>query len=164
MSNTDIKAEELSEAELQWLNDQRVLCAQLVSHTLGYAIIKTPSVEELHQAFDRWIDLFIRSASKKRRLFSKKSNPTDPNTIALCFGVVFGDHIRAKTLLEWKIVTDDYGTDMMLYTPGKAGKYSDIINAPINMVAKRIESREFGWLKPAFEQTTQKLNEISGQN
>jgi len=162
MSNTNIKAENLTEAEHQWIAQQRNTCLQLVSLYLNQPLFEAPSIAELHQAFDNWLELFIRSTSK-RRLFSKKITVADPNDIALSFGVAFGDHIQATTTLEWKIVTDDYGTDMMLFAAGVKGEYTDIINAPISMISKRIEHREHGWLRPTFEQLIEQLNEMSGK-
>lgn len=93
----------------------------------------------------------------KRKLFSKKPHAIEPNSIALSFGVVFGDHIAAAVSLDWMIVTDAYGTDMMLYAPGEDEKYTDIISAPMNMVAKRIESRTAGWLEPTYTAVVEQL-------
>ncbi|MEX0876599.1 MAG: DUF3806 domain-containing protein [Phycisphaerales bacterium] len=156
MSEQQIKAEPLSDAERQWLVDQRLICTGLVGQLLNRKCEPKPTVGDLHEAFDVWLEQFMQG-TKKRKLFSKKFPVIEPNSIALSFGVVFGDHIAAATPLEWMIVTDAYGTDMMLYAPGVDGKYTDIINAPMNMVAKRIESRTTGWLEPTYNAVIEEL-------
>lgn len=160
MSDQQIKAEPLSDPERQWLIDQRAICTGLVGHLLNRDSDVIPSITDLHEAFDVWLDQFMQG-TRKRKLFSKKPREIEPNSIALSFGVVFGDHIAAATLLDWMIVTDAYGTDMMLYAPGQDGQYTDIINAPMNMVAKRIESRTTGWLEPAYNAVVEELRNMT---
>lgn len=156
MSEQSIKAESLTEAEQQWLFDQRAICANLVRELLNRDAATDPTIRDLHEAFDVWLDQFVKSTGK-RKLFSKKPHAIEPNSIALSFGVVFGDHIAAAVSLDWMIVTDAYGTDMMLYAPGEDEKYTDIISAPMNMVAKRIESRTAGWLEPTYTAVVEQL-------
>ncbi len=160
MNEQNIKAEPLSDTERQWLVDQRAICANLVRNLLNRDASTVPTIRDLHEAFDVWLDQFVQG-TRKRKLFAKKSPEIEPNSIALSFGVVFGDHIAADTFLEWMIVTDAYGTDMMLYAPGQDGKYTDIINAPMNMVAKRIESRTTGWLEPTYSAVVEELRSMT---
>lgn len=160
MSDQLIQAEPLSQAERNWINEQRAACSNFVNQLLERDAEPKPSIPDLHHAFDVWLDQFVKSTAK-RKLFSKKPRAIDPNAIALSFGVALGDHIAAVTPLEWMIVTDAYGTDMMLYAPGEVGKYTDIINAPMNMVAKRIENRTSGWLEPTYSATVQELTDMT---
>ena len=160
MSEQQIKADPLSNAEREWIDDQRAACSKFVSELIKRDVGPTPAIPELHSAFDTWLHQFVQSTGK-RKLFSKKPHVIDPNSIALSFGVVLGDHIAAATPLDWMIVTDAYGTDMMLYAPGEDGKYSDIINAPMNMVAKRIENRTRDWLEPTFNAVVQELRSMA---
>lgn len=159
MSEQQINAEPLSNAERIWLNEQRAACSKFVNQLLERDAGPIPAITDLHHAFDVWLDQFVQSTDK-RKLFSKKPRVIDPNSIALSFGEVFGDHIAATTPLDWMIVTDAYGTDIMLYAPGEDGKYSDIINAPMNMVAKRIESRTPGWLEPTYAAVVEQLQSM----
>ena len=159
MTTPNIQAEALSEAESIWLKEQRETCQLIVSQLIPQYANDRPTVPDLHQAFDLWLDQFNRS--QKKRLFSKKPDAIDPNTIALCFGVVLGDHLIASTPLEWKIVTDEFGTDLMLYALGSAEQHSDIVTSPVSMVAKRIENRESNWLKPTFEDLTNDIRNMT---
>jgi len=160
MSDQEIKAESLTDAERQWQVDQRSICASLVSQLLNKGEEPLPTIRDLHEAFDVWLVQFMQG-TRKRKLFSKKPRAIEPNTIALSFGVVFGDHIAAATSLDWMIVTDAYGTDMMLYAPGQDGKYTDVTNAPMNMVAKRIESQSSGWLEPTYNAVIEDLQNMT---
>ncbi|MHA7814228.1 MAG: DUF3806 domain-containing protein [Phycisphaerales bacterium] len=160
MSDQQIQAEPLSHAERNWINEQRAACLNFVNQLLERDAEPTPSIPDLHHAFDVWLDQFVKSTAK-RKLFSKKPHAIDPNAIALSFGVVFGDHLAEATSLDWMIVTDAYGTDMMLYAPGEVGKYTDVINAPMNMVAKRIESRTRDWLEPTFNAVVEELRSMA---
>lgn len=159
MSEQQIQAEPLSNAERIWLDEQRAACSKFVNQLLERDAGTIPAIPDLHHSFDVWLDQFAQSTTK-RKLFSRKPRVIDPNAIALSFGVVFGDHISAATSLDWMIVTDAYGTDMMLYAPGKDEKYSDIINAPMNMVAKRIESRTAGWIEPTYAAVVEQLQNM----
>lgn len=160
MSEQQIQADPLSNAERIWLDEQRTACSKFVNQLLERDTETTPAITDLHHAFDIWLDQFVQS-TVKRKLFSKNPRAIDPNSIALSFGVVFGDHMAGATSLDWMIVTDAYGTDMMLYAPGKEEKYSDIINAPINMVAKRIENRTRDWLEPTFNAVIEELQTMT---
>lgn len=160
MSAESIKAEPLTDGELHWLTEQRATCALLVDQLLKRSGQTVPTVTDLHHAYDVWLTHFI-SPTRKRSWFTKKSPPIDPNSIALSLGVVLGDHIAAETLLEWMIVTDSYGTDLMLYAPGQESMHTDITTAPINMVAKRIESRTSDWITTAYNAVCDELQRMT---
>lgn len=162
MSTRKITPDNLSDKELLWLQTQRGLACELVNKFSNQVPSEHPTIEQLHLAYDIYLEHFLKPPRKG--LLRKKSLIIDPNAFVLSVGVAFGDCIAAKTVLEWKIVTDQYGTDMMLFAPGIAGKYTDIVNAPISMIAKRIESRESDWLAPTFDSLINQLNEMSGKN
>lgn len=163
MSTQKITTEDLSDAELAWLNEQREFCTQLIPQYVSQIGPEIITVSNLHHAFDNWLQQFIRSLEKKR-LFSKKVVVTDPNTVALTFGVAFGDCVTKKTGLVWKIVTDEFGTGLMLFAPGHPEGHSDIVTAPIEMVSKRIERQESSWLEPTFKDLTTDINRMMNQS
>ncbi len=95
----------------------------------------------------------------KRRFFKKKSPPTiDPNNLVISLGIALGDRFVSQTNLEWKIITDSFGTDMGLFDPGTPGKLTDIVMYPMNMVAKRVEARTADWIHPVYDKTIHSLN------
>lgn len=59
--------------------------------------------------------------------------------IVNCLGCLFGELIRVKFSSEWKIVTDDFGTDLALQvvTPNHTWEIT-----PLAFVAKRVQSNE----------------------
>jgi hypothetical protein len=69
----------------------------------------------------------------------KSSDRVSPEEIANCLGCLFGELLREKFRAEWKIVKDEYGTDLAL----RIGPSSHTIEVtPIVFVAKRVESDE----------------------
>jgi len=67
----------------------------------------------------------------------------DANAMCMLIGVGLGDAIIERVPeLEWKIITDNFGTDIGLF--GK--DVGTVVTHPTNMVAKRIESGETTWI------------------
>lgn len=65
--------------------------------------------------------------------------------------------------MEWKIITDAYGTDLGLFLAGLEGTYSDIVTHPMNFIAKRIVDRQSGWLFPAATSLIDGIHEMTGE-
>ena len=159
MTSTQIKAEDLPPDLLEQLNKDRVTCAELVTLILNRQATSPPSIQQLHNAFDLWIEYHSRK-QKRFKLLSKKDPPIPPEAIALTFGAVLGEHIIAATrLLEWKLVTDSYGTSVALFASGIEGKYTDIITDPQGMMMKRIQSKQLGCIEPTFSDLVDQILE-----
>jgi hypothetical protein len=60
--------------------------------------------------------------------------------------------------MRWVPATDDHGTEMAVHhTSG------DTVMYPANLVAKRWESRQTGFLRPIYDDVTARLAQPGGQ-
>ena len=119
----DAKIEQLTEAEHDWIQQQIALAQSFVLDMLGVSEGELPSPEELDRAFTAWLP---------------EHDPAEANAIVNCVGVALGQHIVARSGLEWVIASDKYGTELAVYgLPGRG----DVLLYPQNLVAKRYEKR-----------------------
>jgi hypothetical protein len=71
------------------------------------------------------------------------------------FGIGFGQYLVDNNNLEWKIVQDEFGTEIAVYrTPG------DILLFPPNLVAKRYEKEEIEFFVPLYNGIKKQIEEI----
>lgn len=162
MSGTQIQANDLPPAFRAQLDEDRAVCAELVTLLLNRPATNPPSIRQLHEAYDVWL-VFNERKQKHFQLFKKRNQSIQPEAIALSFGAVMGDHIIAATRsLEWKLVTDSYGTSVALFAAGLKGYYTDIINDPQGMVMKRIMANTSGWLEPTYNATVDQIMKWTG--
>jgi hypothetical protein len=67
----------------------------------------------------------------------KGNDRVSENDIVNCLGCLFGEYMRMKFGMEWKIITDKYGTDLAL----QVEHGENIVEvAPLSFVAKRVEA------------------------
>jgi len=148
MSNQSISVDNLSEKEVEWLALQRGLARELVGIFTECVCEDPPTVEDLEITFNKYMAHFLYPPRKG--LLRKKNLIIDPNAFVLSIGTALGDCIVANTMLEWIVITDEFGTDIGLYAPGVAGQYSDIVTHPMNLTAKRFESRTTNWMEDVY--------------
>jgi len=132
-----MQVEELTPAEEQWLAQQRETARLICDRYLDESVAAPPSIDQVHRAYDAW----NRSRTKKLRL----RKDAHPNDVCLALGVAFGDHIRDALEMDWKIITDEYGTDIQLHREVDGNVLS---LPPTNIFAKRIESGDSNWIEP----------------
>ena len=75
-----------------------------------------------------------------------RDDRADPNPGINTIGLAFGHLLAERLGLAWVVLTDDHGTEIAVR--GRA----DFTVFPTNFVAKRYESRETGFLAPAFDE------------
>lgn len=71
-------------------------------------------------------------------------------------GVVFGDALAQKLMLEWVTVEDDDGCDPALHRPG-----TSIYSFPLTMISKRVEAGEWIDVQALFDATCSRLGEMA---
>lgn len=132
-----MNVEELSKAEVKWLKGQRKGLAQLAK-LVPNANKKGPwSLDELDRIYDTWF------ASWAARSHQGQADPNEPNAVCLTIGVGIGDAmIEQMPELQWKIITDSFGTDIGLHASNKG----HAVTHPTNLVAKRLETGETTWI------------------
>jgi len=94
---------------------------------------------------NRWID--PGSESKFRgpdgriallqRIIDSGEIPTEETIKLQCLGTYLGQAIVEKTGWQWRLVEDDYGTDLAIQIPEKEAWIF-----PVTMISKRIEAGE----------------------
>jgi len=155
----EIRAERLTEKELRWCDDMRKLSLDLCELYAGSRPHARPTIREIHDTYEGWLAATQPSGLLRR---SPKGHP-DANAVAIALGVALGDQIAQATGMEWKIITDAYGTDLGLFLAGLEGTYSDIVTHPMNFIAKRIVDRQSGWLFPAATSLIDGIHEMTGE-
>jgi hypothetical protein len=122
-------ADELSKAEHAWLQEQRDALASLARA----AAIPPSDPLRTTDALIRWWHQQPDSARP------------DPNGIVNAAGVVLGDALATACNLEWKIITDAYGTDLGLWRAA-----GNIVLSPTHSVAKRFADCPDGFVAALF--------------
>ncbi|MFT3832565.1 MAG: DUF3806 domain-containing protein [Micropruina sp.] len=69
--------------------------------------------------------------------------PEIGNDVVNLVAAVLGEHLRSAGGFEWRIVTDELGSDLCLHNPG-----TSYTLFPQSSVAKRWEQRERNWVVP----------------
>ncbi len=69
--------------------------------------------------------------------------PEIGNDVVNLVAAVLGEHLRSAGGFEWRIVTDDLGSDLCLHNP-----VTSYTLFPQSSVAKRWEQRERNWVVP----------------
>lgn len=137
------------------------------------------SVEELNEAEHQWLASCIDGARQLVAAYSPAdaSRPLDAGVLDrtyaawLATGETDGDRINqainavgsafGQLLVEaagfrWVVATDQFGCEMaILALPGRG----DVLVYPSNLVAKRWQSRETGFLVPLFKVITQQVRD-----
>lgn len=73
----------------------------------------------------------------------------DANDIVNVVGVAFGDVLAAELDLEWKIITDAFGTDLGLWWSNPGNSEARIVLSPTHTVARRFGDGANGFLAAA---------------
>lgn len=138
-------ADDLRSSELKWLDEQRAALGKL-----GQLAGVAPGTDLLRTA-DAVI-VYWHSQPESAR--------PDPNEVVNAAGVALGDALAKAHGLEWKIVTDAYGTDMGLWWNDGDGKVLSL--APTHSVAKRFADGRSGYVVELFGQLSAAAAQMRG--
>ena len=134
--------DEITAAEREWLETQLANARQLVLSVAGTSDL---AVENLQAAWDAWLSL-------------GETDTTNINTVINALGIAFGQSLADGGQLQWVIATDQQGSDLALHGfPGTA----DVLIYPANLIAKRWEIRERGFMVPLFRQIRKQINDVA---
>lgn len=128
-------ADDLTDGELGWLDEQR----DALNSMCASAGIPTPAPSRRLDAADELIRWWHRQPRDVR---------PDPNLIVNAAGVALGDALAAAGGLEWKVITDSFGTDLGLWW--RLGK-GHVILAPTHSVAKKFAENPDGFVAGLFK-------------
>lgn len=157
MNAPKIQAVPPDPSQVAWLNEQRTQAIHFAKSIAGLSVSTVPSLAQLHATYDAW----YRSASCGSfvgKLFKRSRVSTDQ--IVAAIGVGLGDDIVKRTALEWRLITDAYGTELGLFAAASDGEHSHVVFHPMSFVAKRIESGAIDWLEPTAGSVIEQLNDV----
>ena len=83
----------------------------------------------------------------------------DPNSAINAFGLAFGQYLLDRLKLSWKVVQDEYGTEIALH-----GQPNDVLIFPPNLVAKRFQSRTTGFFVPLAAELELQVRTLRGRS
>jgi hypothetical protein len=128
-------ASDLTRAEIDWIQQQRDALGELAA-AVG---LGSPDSDAARlECCDRVIRWWHEQPAGAR---------PDPNMIVGSCGVALGDAIGPALGLEWKIVTDAFGTDLALW-----GAANQVVLSPTHSVAKRFAESRNGCVVELAEQ------------
>lgn len=84
-------------------------------------------------------------------------NRPDANTFINVLGVGLGEHLVRRTKLEWRIFSDEQGTELVVNLPN-----TSLALFPLNAVAKRWVEAEPSFMVRYVEETLQALERLDG--
>jgi hypothetical protein len=124
------RIEEPNEAELEWIGAYVAMAGELAG--------RPPSVDDLDALWAAWLE--------------DSAAPEDANDVVHAIGLTFGQRLVDDLGMRWTVVTDEHGTEIAAHHPN-----GDMLVFPANLVAKRWETRETGFLRPIYDEVAGRL-------
>lgn len=132
----------LTEAEETWVREAIALARSLVGSLSPSDQAAPLEPAALDRAYSAWL-----TAPKK----------AEANDVINAFGAALGQRMIDDFGFSWAIVIDDYGTELAVHgLPGAA----DILVFPQNLIAKRYEAGESGFIEPLYRSMAEQFENI----
>jgi hypothetical protein len=125
--------------ELAWVAGYVGMAERLAAARLGTT--GPPGVDELDALWAGWLEASPRAE--------------EANDMVHAVGLAFGQRLVDELGMRWMVVTDEYGTEMAAHEPR-----GNMLVFPANVVAKRWDSRETGFLRPIYDDAAAKLAQL----
>jgi hypothetical protein len=143
------KIETPNQSELEWVQGNLKVASALVAAYTGKTDeTAAPGLRDLDEVYARWYEDWVAPAPEHRE---------DPNPYINAVGIAFGQRLVDDLGLRWAVVTDEHGTEIAVH-----GEPGDILVFPPNLVAKRFERGEIGFLGSVYEEIAQQVREVRG--
>jgi hypothetical protein len=140
------RIEDLNDAERDWLASCIDGARQLIAAYSPADVSRPLDADVLDRTYAAW-------------LATGETDPDRVNQVINAVGFAFGQLLVDAAGFRWVVATDPYGCEMaLLALPGRG----DVLVYPSNMVAKRWQSRETGFLLPLFGVITQQVRDVEG--
>jgi len=140
------KITDLNPSEQEWVAGNIELAGEMAK---GYGLAVEPggrlNPEMLDTAWAAWLAEHDRDEE-------------DPNQNINAFGLAFGAYLVDRLGLQWKIVEDEYGTEMAVW-----GREGDILVFPANLVAKRYEAGTTTYFGDVAAKTEESVTRVRAQ-
>lgn len=134
------RIEDPNRAESEWVAAHVGMAADLAAGFAGAGAIP-PTVDELDALWAAWL--------------AESGRAEEANDVINAVGLAFGQRLVEDLGMRWVVVTDELGTEMAVHEP-----LGDVLVFPANLVAKRWESGQTGFLRPVFDEVAARLNDL----
>jgi Domain of unknown function (DUF3806) len=128
IANTPQKIDSLNEQQKQFVKYCLLSADSIIRNCLSNKNITNFTTTSLDEIIDKWNEDSLQFHCTKEHFVN-------------CIGVAFGDYLIKTHNMEWKIVTDEYGSDYATTI-----EKINLINFPLNSVLKAIEQKRVGSL------------------
>jgi uncharacterized protein DUF3806 len=135
-----------NERELEWVQSHLAVARHLAALHTGNEDALLPDVHLLDEIFAAWLEAWRTQPPSERE---------DPNLLINAIGLAFGQALVDELRLEWAIVTDEHGTEIAVH-----GQPGDILVFPPNLVAKRFETGDTGFLVPIYDEIVKQVRAL----
>jgi hypothetical protein len=125
--------------ELEWVAGYVDMAERLAAARLGTT--GPPDVDALDALWAAWL--------------STSPPAKEADDMVHAVGLAFGQRLVDELEMRWMVVTDDYGTEMAAHEPR-----GNMLVFPANLVAKRWDSRQTGFLRPIYDDAAAKLAQL----
>ena len=139
-------ADDLSPRELEWLQTQRSALDTLAQ--AAHVATDTGPLRTADAVIQHWHSL-------------PQPQRSDPNTVVNAAGVALGDALAKKHGLQWKIITDAFGTDMGVWCGGD--NEQNVVLSPTHSIAKRFADSPDGCVVQLFDSLSASTQSILGK-
>jgi hypothetical protein len=136
---------DLNQAEHEWVANSLAQVKGLVESAIGKDATDWLRPALLDKAYKVW------NAGHRR-------GEEDPNSWINAFGIAFGKWLSQELDLEWKLVSDELGTELAIF--GMPGK---ILLFPPNLVAKRYVDGQTEFFLPLSQAIVKDVKQIREQ-
>jgi hypothetical protein len=138
------RIEDLNDAEREWLASCINGVRQLITAYSPADAARPLDAGVLDRTYAAW-------------LATGEADTDRINQVINAIGFAFGQVLVDAAGFRWVVATDQHGCEMaLLALPGRG----DVLVYPSNMVAKRWQSRETGFLAPLFGVITQQVRDV----
>lgn len=96
------------------------------------AHVDVDDLNSIEAAYERYLDEVMRTPADRRR---------DPTPTLTTIAIAMGEHLCARSALQWRIAADAEGTDLALVSSNEMGVFF-----PIDPVADAWSRQERRWL------------------
>ena len=130
-------------AETEWVAAHLAVAQALAAAYTGNQDEPLPEPHLLDEIFTAWLAEWQQQPPVER---------ADPNVYINALGLAFGQALVDELGFEWAVVSDERGTEIAVH-----GEPGDVLVFPPNLVAKRFETNETGFLAPLYADIAERV-------
>jgi Domain of unknown function (DUF3806) len=143
---SDQKIDAPTEAEMRWVESNLDVAQSLARAYTDDEETSLPRPPLLDEIFAAWLAEWHEEPEAER---------DDPNIYINAIGLAFGQALVDEVGLLWAVVSDKHGTEIAVH-----GEPGDLLVFPPNLVAKRFEKGETGFLAPIYEEIKARAHQL----